>query len=120
MGLHDVHSAIDPIMRRRRLALRQIEETPDERRASDPESDAELEEPNFNLLGFATAGGGAGAVTQAAVATETAADQDQEHKTEAPHVPSVFHLYQDGLAPDQMLQLAFIRRRVRAAALVAC
>jgi hypothetical protein len=102
-------------MGRRRLALRQIEDAPDEPRASDPESDAEPEEPNFNLLGFVTAAGGGGGTAPAAAATETAVQHGfQGGGVEAPpHAPSVFHLYQDGLAADQMLQLAFVRRRVR-------
>lgn len=38
---------------------------------------------------------------------------DGDKKKVAVSSSSIFHLYQEGLAPDQVLQLAFTRRRVR-------
>lgn len=43
----------------------------------------------------------------------TNGDAGEEEATVASSSSSIFHLYQEGLAPDQVLQLAFTRRRVR-------
>lgn len=101
---------LDTIMGRRRLALRQVEERADPD-VSDLESDQELAAdaaaPNFSLL-------------LAPAAPPSAVDHQQHQhlgddsdQVIAPTAPSVFKLYQDGLTPEQPLQLAFLRRRVR-------
>ncbi|KAF1316796.1 hypothetical protein FI667_g15205, partial [Globisporangium splendens] len=140
-------------MRRRRLALRQIEETAQDVSDSDEQNEGDdathklaqqAEEPNFNLFGTAVASGAAGGrVTTSTIAILLSDEDDdmggalplQAERTSTSRRNSskkakaksatddrsnggvedsnrIFQLYQEGLTSDQILQLAFIRRRV--------
>lgn len=116
-----VHIGYADRMRRRRLALRQIEEPrPD---VSDLEDDDEEEErglPTFILLATAKAPavradhagvGGDGGTTQL-MSSRANVTKPKESALKVDGKPAIFQLYQDGFTPDQVLQLAYVRRRV--------
>ncbi|RLN37432.1 hypothetical protein BBJ28_00014082 [Nothophytophthora sp. Chile5] len=95
-------------MRRQRRVLRQIDTAAAENAidlASD--SDTDLQEPSFSLFAAADA------PVAAAPAKEHAVEQADKvpNATDPVPAPGIFQLYQEGLAPDQVLQLCFVRRR---------
>lgn len=119
------------VMRRRRLALRQIEEArPDVSDLEDEEDEEERLPPTFSLLAPAKAPDVAAPVIVASVRADQDAAGEEDGSGTQPMSPllmvtrpkessdivdgkpAIFQLYQQGFTPDQVLQLAFVRRRV--------
>ncbi|RLN77039.1 hypothetical protein BBJ28_00008458 [Nothophytophthora sp. Chile5] len=95
-------------MRRQRRVLRQIDTAAAENAidlASD--SDTDLQEPSFRLFAAADV------LVDDAPAKGHAVEQADKapNATDSVPAPGIFQLYQEGLAPDQVLQLCFMRRR---------